>query len=80
MASAEVSPKTNAASDRRVRKAEARDLGQGAHRGREAGKEGPAAPLTFLEEVMGVAVLGDLQVPAAVKDRAHGLHHAQPRG
>ena len=79
MASAEVSPKTNAATNaasgrlRRVTTARARTAS------REAGEEGPAAPVALVEQVVRVPVLRDQQVPAAVPDGAHGVDHPQPR-
>ena len=65
--------------ERGVGEAEAGDVGQGADRQREAGEEGPAAPVALVEEMVRVAVLRDQQVPAAVPDRAHGVDHPQSR-
>ena len=60
-----------------VGQAQACDLGDAAHRRREAREEGPTAAVALVEQVVGVAVLRDLQVPGAVPDRAHGPDEAQ---
>ena len=64
--------------ERGVRQAQPRHLRQRPHRGREGREEGPAAPVALVDQLVRVPVLGDLQVPATVPQRPHGLHEAQP--
>ena len=64
--------------ERRVRQAQPRHLRQRPHGGREGREEGPAAPVALVDQLVRVPVLGDLQVPATVPQRPHGLHEAQP--